>query len=244
MRIAALLMAASAVWADPGAAVTVAGQAKQPQVAVDADGGVYVAMLREGNIEVSISTDRGKTFSAPSVAIDAKGAAKGGMQRGPRIAVDGKRGIYVTAPVALGGTESDLWLTVSRDGGKTWSAPLRVNDAPGKAPECLHWLAVSADGDAHVAWIDSRPMGAGPNSLAYARVTGGTKAEKSQQLAGPVCECCAPGVSVDAKGNPLVIYREGGKKSEREIYALISTNEGKSFGKPVRINKGDSKVDG
>lgn len=244
MRIATFLLMVAVAWADPGAAVTVLERGTQPQVAVDADGGVYVAMLHNGNVEVAVSVDRAKTFSAPVLAIDAKGEAKGGMQRGPRVAVDGKKAIYVTAPVPLGGKESDLWLVVSRDGGKSWSAPLRVNDDVGQAPEMLHWLAVSADGDAHVAWIDSRPLGGGPNSVAYAKVTGGTKAEKSQLLAGPVCECCAPGVAVDAKGNPLVIYREGGKKSEREIYALISTNGGKSFGKPVRINKGDSKVDG
>jgi len=248
VRFAALLVIASAAFGDPGPYVEIPGVAKQPQVAVDADGTIYVAMVREDQIEVSISTDRGKTYSAPVVAIDAKGRAQGGMQRGPRIAIDAKRAIHVTAPLNLDeGADrrapAELYYAQSTDGGKTWSAAVRVNDADGKAAESLHWLAVTADGVAHVSWIDARTVGGGNNCLAYARVTGG-QAEKNQLLAGPVCECCAPGVSVDSKGNPVVIYREGGDKSNRQIFAVLSKNGGKSFSKPVRINQGESKVDG
>lgn len=248
MKGAALFALVSVAFAGPGPYVEIPGVAKQPQVAVDANGGIYVVMIREDQIEVSISNDRGKTYSDPVVAIDARKRAQGGMQRGPRIAVDERRTIHVTAPLSFDeGTErrapAELYYTQSTDAGKTWAPPIRVNDADGKAAEALHWLAVSPDGVAHVAWIDARTVGGGNNCLAYARVTGG-KAEKNQLLAGPVCECCAPGVAVDGKGNPVVIYREGGAQSNRQIFSVISRNGGKAFGKPVRINQGESKVDG
>lgn len=248
MRLAALFLAASAALADPSPYVEIPGVAKQPQVAVDADGNVYVVMVREEQIEVSVSTDRGKTYGAPVVAIDAKRRAQGGLQRGPRIAVDAKKAIHVTAPLSLDeGADrrapAELYYARSTDCGKTWSSPIRVNDADEKAAEALHWLAVSSDGVAHVAWIDARKAGSGNNCLAYARVTG-DKAEKNQLLAGPVCECCAPGVSLDAKGNPVVIYREGAGTSNRRILALLSRNGGRSFSKPVPINQGESKMDG
>src|SRR5688572_7947004 len=82
---------------DPAPAL-IAKEAKQPQLAADKDGGFYCVFIRGGNIEVSVSTDNGKTWSPPVVAVDAKGKARGGMQRGPRIGVDAQKRITVTAP--------------------------------------------------------------------------------------------------------------------------------------------------
>ena len=49
--------------------------------------------------------------------------------------------------------------------------------------------------------------------------------------------------TVDAKGNPILIYREGGKNANRALLMAVSTNAGASFSKVARINQGDSKVD-
>ena len=120
--------------------VELATDAIQPQVAIDGDGNIYVAMLHKGNIAVVVSTDRGKTFSDPVVAIDVGGRMKGGRQRGPRIGVDAKKNIVVTAPAVFDDAEfqrkyptADLYLVTSKDGGKTWTKPLRVNEVPKKA---------------------------------------------------------------------------------------------------------------
>src|SRR5262252_905014 len=86
---------------DPQRAVTVAGGSIQPHLAAADDGSFYAVFLKDGNIGFSTSADRGKTWSTPTVAIDARGKAKGGMQRGPRVAVDGKKTIYVTAPLCF-----------------------------------------------------------------------------------------------------------------------------------------------
>src|SRR5262247_2211154 len=93
----ALLLLASAA---PRATV-ISGGAIQPHLAASEDGTFFAVFIRNGNIECSTSTDKGATWSAPVVAIDAKGKAKGGMQRGPRVAVDGKKTIYVTAPLCF-----------------------------------------------------------------------------------------------------------------------------------------------
>ncbi len=225
--------------------IPVADGAKQPHVAVDSDGTIYVAFIRNGNIEVSISSDQGKTFGAPVTAIDAKGRAKGGMQRGPRIAVDAKKNIYVTAPVCFDEAEfskkyptSELWLVTSADGGKSFGKPLRINEVEKKAAEALHWTAVSPAGDVYVAWIDGRDN---QPSVYFKKFTGG-KPGKDVRLASPVCECCAPCVSVDNKGNPLVTFREGGKKGSREIFVMRSDNKGGSFGAPTQINRQPTRL--
>jgi len=239
---AALLLAQ-----DPPQPVSIADDAKQPQVAVDADGNVYVTFLRGGNIQVSVSTDGGKTFSKPVVAIDAKGNARGGMQRGPRIGVDSQKNVYVSAPVCFDEAElkqqypkAELWLAVSKDGGKTFGDKVRINEVEKKAPEALHWLAVAPTGEVHVAWIDGRTGKPAVFYKVFAEM--GAKPGKDLRLAEPVCECCAPFVAIDKGGNPLVAFREGGQKPSREIYAMRSTNKGKSFQAPVQVNRAASKL--
>lgn len=243
-----LLLAASLAWGGEGP-TTIAPGAIQPHLAASDDGSFYAVFLKDGNVGVAISTDQGKTWSAPVVAIDAKGKAKGGMQRGPRIAVDGKKTIYVTAPLCFDEAEftktyptQDLYLSVSTDGGKTFSKPVQVNEVPKKAPEALHWLAAAPNGDVFVAWLDLRNRDKGQD-LAVAKITDqGRKISKNLLLPGPLCECCAPGLAVDGKGNPLVLFREGGK-TNRSIFLGMSSNGGASFPKINRLNQEGTKID-
>src|SRR5262249_53944120 len=194
--VLATLFAAPTGNARPGEPVTLAGGAIQPHLAADADGDFYCVFIREGNIEFSASTDKGKTWTRPAVAIDARGKAKGGMQRGPRIAVDGKKTIYVTAPLCFDEAEfskqyptQDLYLAVSIDGGKTFSKPAELNDVPKQAPESLHWLAAAPNGDVFVAWLDRRQRGRNPGQdLGYVKITDqGKKIGKNGVLPGPLC---------------------------------------------------------
>ncbi len=223
---------------------------RQPQVAVAADGAVYVAMLHRGNIAVARSDDRGTNFGTPVVAIDANGRAEGGLRRGPRIGVASDGSLAVTAPVCFDPKElgekyprADLWLVRSRDRGGTWSVPVRINETEKAAPEALHWMAVAPSGDVHAAWLDQRESRGNSQDLFYARVRGG-EVGKNVRLASNVCECCAPGIAVDGKGNPYVAVREGGKAHDRGILLAVSRDQGASFSNPFQLVTGKSGVSG
>lgn len=231
-------------------AVEIATDAIQPQVAVDADGGVYVAFLHKGNISVSVSTDGGASFGPPVVAIDVQGRMQGGMQRGPRIGVDARKNIVVTATAVFDEAEfqrkyptADLYIVTSRDRGKTWTKPVQVNEVSKQAPEALHWQAVTPNGEAHVAWLDRRGRQGPGQDISYARVING-KVSKNLQVASTVCECCAPGLAVDGTGNPWLAFREGGQKPSREVFAIYSTDNGASFSLPVQLNSKPTQEDG
>jgi hypothetical protein len=246
-----LMVLALVVPVAPEGATVISPGANQPHLAASDDGSFYAAFIKDGNILYSGSSDRGKSWSAPVMAIDAKGKATGGMQRGPRIAVDGKKTIYITAPVSYDEAElaakkypvRELYMVVSTDGGKSFSKPVAINDAPKKAPESLHWLAAGPTGDVFAVWLDLRNRDKGGQDLAWVKISDqGKKVGRNNLLPGPICECCAPGLTVDAKGNPMVLYREGGK-ANRSIFLGVSTNGGTSFSKINRINAGETKID-
>ncbi len=226
----------------PPSAVTVAENATLPHLAIDPDGGVYVAFFRNGNVELAVSTDRGKTFAPPVTAIDAGKKASGLVQRGPRVAVDRQKKLFVTAPLPLDPKSTgvnDLYLAVSADHGLTFSKPQRLNETPGAAAESLHATAAGPAGDLHVAWLESSKKG---QDLVYAKVTDPApkKGPKSLRLAYNVCERCAPAIAIDAKGNPVLLYREGGPdKKSRQVQFLGSAAPS---AKPVQVNAVDTHL--
>lgn len=224
-------------------AVIVAEGAIQPHVAIAPDGTIHVVFVRNGNIEIASSSDRGKTYRDPVTAIDARGNAKGGYQRGPRVGIDEKGAVYVSASICFDEDElkkkypaPELYLTRSTDGGKTFRDPVQINEVSKKAPEGLHWMAVASSGDVHLAWLDNRSPEKS-TALYYAKVTdGGEKVGENLKISEPLCECCAPGLAVDGRGNPYVVYREGGDKSSREIFLAVSRDGGSTFGPPKQVN--------
>ena len=227
--------------------VEVAYEAVQPHVAVDGDGNPVVVFIREGNVQVARSGDRGRTFADPVTAINARGKAVAGHQQGPRVAIDSAGAVYVTAAVPPARTaeirypRNDLFLAVSTDGGKTFSKPLRLNDRSQSAGASLHWSGVSPGGEVHVAWLDGR--GGKGQTLRYARVPARTrKTPDSVRIAPLASERCAPALSVDRRGIPVVVFREGGPSKNRRILLASPQKSGRSFADPAPVNRIDSGV--
>ncbi|MGA9509410.1 MAG: sialidase family protein [Candidatus Sulfotelmatobacter sp.] len=142
---------------DNGAAEGFAG-------AVGPDGRVYAVWSQGDDIMLTTSRDGGKTFSharsvihtAPIMfAVDTLERANGF----PQIAIDPKsRRLYVTWTDYRNG-DLDVFCSTSSDGGKKWSAPVRVNDDPvhDGADQFFQWLAVDPiDGAANVIFYDRR----------------------------------------------------------------------------------------
>ena len=59
--------------------------------------------------------------------------------------------VYATAC-----TNPDIRLALSRDGGKTWTSPVQVNDDAGAADQFFPWMDVHPDGLVSLVWMDKR----------------------------------------------------------------------------------------
>ncbi len=123
-------------------------RAAQPQLAANAGGQIWVAYGHGQEIFVARSDDRGATF-APPVRVAALPSLMLGRRRGPRIGAHGDR-VTITAMAG------DCFAFTSKDAGKTWAGPARVNDVPRRAREGLNGLAVAPDGRVFATWLDLR----------------------------------------------------------------------------------------
>jgi hypothetical protein len=72
-----------------------------------------------------------------------------------------------TSRMTGGQNDDDVWLVYSKDGGDTFTQPIRVNDNQNASRQFESWAAVDSYGRVHVAWTDFR--NGGQNETWYAR---------------------------------------------------------------------------
>jgi hypothetical protein len=123
--------------------------------------------------------------------------------------------------------------------GGEWSAPLRVNTAPGSAVAAgtirgAH-LALGRDSRPHVVWAgpSGHPLGGMP--LLYSRLSdGGSAFEPQRNLMGRLIELDGgPSVAADARGRVFVAWhaahRKGAGEAGRRVWIARSVDDGKTF---------------
>jgi len=216
---------------------------RQPQL-VARGNDVAVAYGAGNAIYFAASTDGGTTFGAP-VMVSSQGELALGMHRGPRVAYT-RQGIVTSAVVGEQGKgkDGDVLAWRSLDGGKTWSAPVRVNDVAGSAREGLHAMAFGGRDTLFAAWLDLREKG---TRLYGATSTDGGASWSANRLvyaspSGTVCQCCHPSVAVDGSGAILVMFRNA-LEGSRDMYLARSSDGGKTFEPAQKVGQGTWKLD-
>lgn len=117
---------------------------------VDRQGRVYVTWYTEGDDEtpsvyLAYSDDRGATFSEKQKL----NVSKGTFPDHPQMAVD-REGRVIVAWEEQSPVRREVVMSVSSDRGKTFNAPLKLNDKKGQTPS----IAVNSQGTAVLAWME------------------------------------------------------------------------------------------
>jgi hypothetical protein len=136
---------------------------------------------------------------------------------------------------------SDLRLSRSLDGGKTFEAPLRVNeDRP--IPHSFDGLAVGADGTVVVTWIDGRDGRPDPATWVARVVDGGTRVESIRKVGDDTCVCCRVDAATGPADTVALTWRRVFPGDIRDMVLAVSRDGGRSFGDPALVSADRWKI--
>jgi BNR repeat-like domain len=232
--------------------------AAEPSVASAPDGTVYVAWVehrekKEADVMLAHVDREGQTVGAPVRVNPTAGEATAWRGDPPTVAVGADGTIYVgwTARVAAEGHADDLYLSASRDKGKTFEQPVKVNDDGKKVTHAMHSLAVAADNRVYVVWLDERNvvmpaadgkgmkmehMEANREVFFAASSDGGRSFSPNQRLAKEACPCCKTAVIAGKDNRVYASWRQVLPGEFRHIALAASEDGGKTFSQPVIVS--------
>jgi hypothetical protein len=204
-----------------------------PALAVDAEGKPIVAWISGGHDGNTVFVARPAEGEQP-VRVNPAGTSVDSLHQAPGLAMGRGGEVYLTWSAAKPKPEgvlfaSDLYLSRSRDSGRTFEPPLRVNDDR-PTSHSFEDLAVAADGTVLVAWIDSRD-GARQTATYVARVTDrGARVDGVARLeGGETCVCCRVSVLTGPGDGAAVLWRKVFPDDVRDMVLSRSRDGGRTF---------------
>jgi hypothetical protein len=190
--------------------------AAEPAVAAASDGGVFVVWVEHGtnktaDIFLQKFDAEGKPASVKTQVNPNVGEATAWRGDPPTINVGADGAIYigwtkrVKTETASG---TDFYVSVSRDGGKTFQSTAKVNDDNAPASHGMHSLTIDKSGRIYAAWLDERNI----KKPAHAQN------ETSNNFA-----------FVKALHTPSPKQTDEEAEPNSEVFFAVSTDGGKSF---------------
>ncbi len=214
------------------------------------------------DIYFSVSTDGGATFGAPVRVNDIEGDARASGEQAARVAVGAGNAIHVAWPARQDGI-SVIRYAGSKDGGRTFSPAVTIAGAKTTGARGWHAMTLGYDGRVHVVWLDGRnaaPMATGSGhqhgkaGATPTRAAGGPRQdifhaswkggdERSEQLVqSSVCFCCKTAITT-AGEHVYAAWRHIYPGSLRDIAVARSTDNGTTFGSPIRVSEDGWKIE-
>jgi hypothetical protein len=204
-----------------------------PALAVTRDGKTVLAWFAQQGHDNHLFVAQPGSEPKP-VRVNPEGLFVDSLHQPPGLALGPGDEVYVSwssrKPIPDGGLfASDLRLSRSLDGGRTFDGHLRVNeDRP--ISHSFEGLGVASDGTVIVSWIDSRD-GASTAGTYLARIAArGSRVEHTLKLdEGETCVCCRVDVAAGPRDTVAVAWRKVFPGSIRDMVVGLSRDGGRSF---------------
>src|SRR5215213_4501894 len=245
--------------ADPPPAVQISSpgiEAAEPVTAAAPDGSFYVAWVnhdvKQADVMLAHFTGDGEMRGAPVRVNRQPGIATAWRGDQPSLAVSPNGSVYIvwTARVESAGEHgTDLYLSVSNDGGQSFTGEVKINDDKMPGDHGMHSLAITND-RIYVGWLDERNVHKPkPSSkaeghhmesnrdlfLAYS-TDGGRTFSANRKVATEACPCCKTSLAVAPDGTLYAGWRQVLPGNYRHIAVVSSKDGGTSFSSPVIVS--------
>jgi hypothetical protein len=222
-----------------------------PTVAFDAQGRLWAVWVDDSHVYVSASRDAGRTFaSAVRVTRTPEDVDANGESR-PKIALGTGGEIYLTwTQSGQKRFTGNIRFSRSLDGGRTFFAPVTINDDGTETGHRFDAIHVGPTGVVHVAWIDKRDLdkatAAGHRydgaALYYARsVDHGATFAPNIKVKDFICECCRIAIDVDGD-TPVFVWRDVFDGSIRD-HGIMRFADALTPGDPDRVTHDGWRID-
>jgi hypothetical protein len=127
------------------------------------------------------------------------------------------------------GYSSDVRVTTSHDGGRTWSKSFLLNRDGKKTEHGFVSLAPLTGGGVAALWLDGRKMREGTEdgemTLRYATIDANGFVRGESEIDARVCECCGTAMTI-AKSGPFVAYRDRSANEVRDVVSMRKLSNG------------------
>lgn len=197
-----------------------ASLARQPLAATatfDAQGHLWLATVKDGHVMVSRSGDRGRTFGAPVIVNAQEEFIAADGENRPKILVGGNGNLYISYTRLLETPFSgDVRFSRSTDGGKSFSAPVTINDNLDPITHRFDAMGINGRGQVYIAWLDKRDAAdANKKGEQYSGIAvyyavsddEGKSFRPNAKVAEHTCECCRIAMAPDTDGYPVIAWR-------------------------------------
>ncbi|MDQ3255680.1 MAG: glycoside hydrolase [Acidobacteriota bacterium] len=240
--------------------------AAEPAVGVGRDGTAYVAWVEhraKGVADVFLAhfNREGQQQGVPVRVNPNIGEAKAWHGDPPTVAVAQDGTVYVgwTARAGETGHQTDIYLSVSRDEGKSFGTPVKVNDDEKPGMHGMHSLALPADNRVYLAWLDERNLAPPPKQpkgvphkhiernrevFIASSTDGGRTFSPNQRIASEACPCCKTSLATGPNGRVYASWRQVLSGDFRHIAVSSSTDGGKIFSSPVIVSDDRWQING
>ena len=208
-----------------------------PSVQIDDAGSLSLAWMEENKEVRSVlyarSTEPGGPMGAP-VRINLSEDVPYWRQEAPALVVQGND-VFVTWGLAHPKATAEqpfateLRLSRSNDGGRTFLPSIVVNDDPGVIQHTFDALHRDAEGRLHLSWIDGREGKKDPGTYVARSLDQGQTITKNTKVDEGTCVCCRTAIASGPDGMVYVAWRKIFDGNVRETVVARSTDHGETF---------------
>lgn len=216
-----------------------------PAIQFDEAGTLHLAWFEKSGDAPTLKTVRisdGGNVVGDTVRVNPVGVEPDALHQAPGLATGMDHHLFLTWSSTKKDSNAmfaaDLRLARSTDGGRTFDAPVLVNDDGQSIYHSFESLVADRQGQVYLAWLDNRSKeksGAGAR-FACSRDSG-TSVGANLTIDGMACPCCRPMLALTPDGTLWAAWRKTFDGNVRDIVLAKSTDQGRTFSVPIRVSQ-------